>query len=495
MKLIGDIAKDGEVKAIASSAITAGAPLVVNSDGTVGAITAAATVAIGSKTTFNTADLNDLISIFDPDTNKIILAYKDEGNSSHGSIRVATIDPSNNSVTFGTKKVFSSAITFKIGGVYDTNSNRLVLIYTSGPNTAKTGSVIVGTVSGTTVNFGTAVVFNNASTNEQGVGNPSITFDSNSNRIVIAYEDTGNSKYGTTRVGTVDPSDNSISFGSEEVFIQADVGTMGMCFDTNKNRVILAYTNDASTRAEVIVGTVDPSDNSISFGSALVFNAVRTLNFDQGVIFDSNTNQVVIIYGDTGGSANIEALVGSVDSSDNSITFGSIATGPGYLGAGLATAFNSDTNTIIVGHLHPSNAGGNVLVATVSGTDVSFGTPSVYNATNYSINESIAYDSNSKRALLLVKDYGTNGNGVAYVYRTPAVTNITTENFIGLSDGVYAIGQTATIKTDGSIVSLSSLTAGQEYFVQADASLGTTAATISVSAGTAISSNKLIVRG
>ena len=34
------------------------------------------------------------------------------------------------------------------------------------------------------------------------------------NKIVIAFRDGGNSNYGTAIVGTVDPSDNSITFGS-----------------------------------------------------------------------------------------------------------------------------------------------------------------------------------------------------------------------------------------------------------------------------------------
>ncbi len=44
----------------------------------------------------------------------------------------------------------------------------------------------------------------------------STTFDSNANKIVIAYQDGGNSNYGTAVVGTV--SGSSISFGTPVVF-------------------------------------------------------------------------------------------------------------------------------------------------------------------------------------------------------------------------------------------------------------------------------------
>ena len=44
----------------------------------------------------------------------------------------------------------------------------------------------------------------------------SATFDSTNNKVVIAYRDGSNSDYGTAIVGTV--SGTSISFGSEVIF-------------------------------------------------------------------------------------------------------------------------------------------------------------------------------------------------------------------------------------------------------------------------------------
>ena len=74
--------------------------------------------------------------------------------------------------------------------------------------------------------------------------------------------------------------------------------------------------------------------------------------------------------------------------------------------------------------------------------------------------------------------------------------NLTSENFIGFSDAAYADTQTATIQAGGAInTGQSSLTIGQQYFVQTDGTIGTTAATPSVIAGTAVSATDLIVKG
>ena len=48
------------------------------------------------------------------------------------------------------------------------------------------------------------------------------TFDSNSNKVVVTYSDQGNSGYGTAIIGTIDDSDNSISFGTAVVFESAN---------------------------------------------------------------------------------------------------------------------------------------------------------------------------------------------------------------------------------------------------------------------------------
>ena len=75
------------------------------------------------------------------------------------------------------------------------------------------------------------------------------------------------------------------------------------------------------------------------------------------------------------------------------------------------------------------------------------------------------------------------------------VQNLTAENYIGISNGAYSNGQTATVQLIGSVDDAqSSLTPGQKYYVQNDGSLSTTADSPSVLAGTAIASTKLLIK-
>ena len=71
------------------------------------------------------------------------------------------------------------------------------------------------------------------------------------------------------------------------------------------------------------------------------------------------------------------------------------------------------------------------------------------------------------------------------------------ENFLGWSSAAYSDGDTSVIKVTGNTVSgLSSLTPGKKYYVQGDGSVALTPASgLSVEAGLALTSTRLLVKG
>ena len=111
----------------------------------------------------------------------------------------------------------------------------MVVVYKD-QNNSNYGTAIVGSLSGTTMTWGTPVVFNAGDTEEI-----SACFDSTNNKVIISYKDIGNSDYVTLIVGTIGGGNSrSISFGSE---IQLNSTTTNTCveFDPDKGRVV-AYT-------------------------------------------------------------------------------------------------------------------------------------------------------------------------------------------------------------------------------------------------------------
>ena len=95
------------------------------------------------------------------------------------------------------------------------------------------------------------------------------------------------------------------------------------------------------------------------------------------------------------------------------------------------------------------------------------------------------------------RDGSDSDKGKANIYR-PAYdeTNLTSENYIGIAEYAAADTETATVLIKGGVSpDQSSLTPGQTYFVQTDGTIGTSADSPSVTAGTAVTSTKLIVKG
>jgi len=442
----------------AQDTVATGQPVTINTKGAIAdnIPQIVQTVGYGSVVQYDssnlaTGDSNALA--FDSSNNKVVLIYRDNGNSNYGTALVGTIDTSDDSISWGSATVFESA---SIGGTsltFDSSNNKVVgFFHDIGDSNKMKG--IVGTVSGTSISFGSATDVSTA-----GTANAAATFDTNSNKVVVAFTDTNNSGYGTARVGTV--SGTSISFGTAVVYTSAEANHKADCitFDSSNNRVVIAYTLSSGTnRGNAIVGTVSGTD--ISFGTQVAFNA----NFSghQTATFDTSNNKVVIVFQDSSNSDQGTAVVGTVDSSDNSISFGSEAI---FNAAGtdtISSTFDSTSNTVLIAYRDAGDSSdGVVIVGTVSGTSISFGSENKY-TTGTAYRNRIIYDSNAKRAVVIYSEGDQSNRGDSIVFRPAANLD---------------------------------LTAAQTYYVQTDGTLSQTADSPSVTAGTAVAGSTLIVKG
>ena len=165
-----------------------------------------------------------------------------------------------------------------------------------------------------------------------------------------------------------------------------------------------------------------------------------------------------------------------------------------------SASYNEAAGKIVIAYADASNADkGFVIVGTVSGSSISFGTAVEYNNQDATYN-AVIYDPTTKQNVIFYQDYnGSSGvaNGQSNVFAAAYTsTNLTSENFVGFANSGYADGQSAAINSTCAVDNKQSgLTAGQTYYVQTDGTLGTAADDPSVVAGTAISSNSIIVKG
>ena len=495
MKYIGNVQSqaNAEVFAVASGALPDGKPVIVNADGTVSVVgLGSVDQAIGTPVIFEQGNATNFIgSAFDSNSNKVVIAYRDGGNSNYGTAIVGTVDPSDNSISFGTAVVFFSATVQQCKVVFDSSNNKIVINF---GGTSEYGTAIVGTVSGTTISFGTAVVYTNTTANSTIFGIP--TFDSNSNKVVIAYRSQSNSSRGDAIVGTV--SGTAISFGSAVTFNNSVTSDIAITFDSNSSKVIIAYESaggSPANRGYARVGTV--SGTSISFGTEVRLHEDSTTIEHTIATFDSTNNKVIVGYRDAGNSNLGTFLVGTVSGTD--ISFGPRRDfdASSVWAKTPSISFDTQAGKFVVGYRDSNNSNyGTLKVGTVSGTNITFGSEVVYEqaTTDYFAS---AYDSFNKKVVISYRDDGNSNYGTAVVFQAAASpTNLTSENYIGISNAAYADTQTATIQAGGAVNSgQSSLTIGQQYFVQGDGTLGLSADDPSVIAGTAVSATDLIVKG
>ena len=486
-KLAFDSVSAGTFTATASGALSNGDTVIINSDGSVTAVgtsdSALNPPTAGTAVEFEAGTTNGPpTGVFDSNSNKVVIAYSDASDSTKGKAVVGTV--SGTSISFGTAVEFEAGNTSHISMAFDSNSNKVVIAYRDGGN-SNYGTAIVGTVSGTSISFGTAVVFESAA-----VSYTATVFDSNVNKIAIAYRDGGNSDYGTAIVGTV--SGTSISFGTATVFESATALEFGGAFDSSNNKVVFAYKDAGNSNyGTAVVGTI--SDTSISFGTPVVFSGTDAVSAVIGAVFDSNANKIVFAYNNATDTST-DAVVGTV--SGTSISFGTpVEVSSTNNNNTHSLAFDSHANTVILAFMEASTEDLEVVIGTVSGTSISFGTSLKAAEHTSSEQYSVTYDSNAKKAVVAYHDDDDSSKGKAVVVSVnETATNLTPENYVGIANGAYSNSATATIQISGELDDAqSSLTPGQVYYVQGDGSLGLKPDVPAVVAGIAISATKLML--
>ena len=475
-------------------------------------------------------------AVYDSAANRVLISYSARGSDSYDGKSVvykagtAPLTAENYVGMSGgpvvsevnSKVAFESAQITNASSTIDTNVNRIVIAYLDEGNSSY-GTAIVGTISGSTVSFGTAVVFSSSATKYT-----STVFDSNSNKIIIGFEDSGASGHGKCIVGTINAGNNSISFGTVATFEAAAVSYVSLAFDSNSNKAVVAFVDEGdSNKGKARVATV--SGTNISFGSIQTFaNAATTGIFSA---FDSNSNKVVISYGDTANSGYGTSIVGTVSATN--ISFGSEVAFASHEISFLTSTFDSSNNKIVLAYKNGANNQGTAIVGTVSGTGISFGTAVVF-STLSTASVGSTFDTAAGKVLLTFDTGGAvtriisgtvSGTGISFSASTifagltlsqsftiPNYNSVTNNVLIVLTDsgnsaygtavvfseeirGQVASGSSASVDIIGTVsTNQAGLTPGQSYFVQTDGTITTTAGTPSVFAGTAISATKLLVK-
>ena len=165
-------------------------------------------------------------------------------------------------------------------------TDKIVIVYHEHANNIV---AYVGTITnGTSLSWGSKVTV--ASSNKEI---PDVCYDSNAGKFLVVWRNTASSNQGEAAVGTV--SGTSISFGSTVVYDSGGVSNVNVRYDDNAQKSMILYRN-ATTSVKAVVATI--SGTSVSFGTALTLqNSDSVAGAGLSLVYDNNANKFVALYG------------------------------------------------------------------------------------------------------------------------------------------------------------------------------------------------------
>jgi len=494
MKAFGNIAKDSEVRAVASGALTNGASVIVNSNGTVSVVSGSSvTQATGSKVVFESAASDYISGTFDSTNNKVLIAYRDQGNSNYGTVVCG--DVSGTSITFGTPAVFRSGSVQYINMAFSPERGRAVITYQD-LSLGSDGYVVPCHVSNAssnvvTVETGGKLEFSTSDAQFNYIAYDGPSGDGGS-YFVIAYRD-DSSSIGKLALVKYPASGDALSLESTTNFSTNNPQVVGqVATGASSGTGVLSY----RAIGDYLYGRAySRSGTTVTFGTEKEVYSVAIGASPPGLVYDSVNDKFVFAWNRDSPSDGM-AIVASV--SGTTITTGTAVVFHSANVEKVTAGYHSASGKTVISFQDSSDSNkGKIFLGTVSGTSISFGSETlIYDAALSGQNMPVIPETENNTVVLGISQQSPQ-NGSAVVFRPAySTTNLTSENFIGFSDGAFADTQSAAINTTNTIDrNQSSLTAGQTYFVQNDGTLSETAADPSVTAGTAISATELIVKG
>jgi hypothetical protein len=275
------------------------------------------TITMGSKTTFRSGSAcYNIRGVWDPDANKLLVAYRDGGDTNRGSLSIGTV--SGNSCTFSGNFNFSnneiiSASADRLGICYDTKNNQVVINYL--PQTLGKALFAVGTISGSTATFSSM---------------QNLTFDvSNPDRVSCVYDEKADavvflSAHNISSIRkVVAKAGRGVSVGSSVPYavgaqVVADTGnanSVDIVYNSVAGVSVIAYTSNDTTPADLMrtaVLTVGVN-TSLAISSVQAITNYKSDNYANNVLgYNAAINRVLITTkrdGEGGGGGGGDATI------------------------------------------------------------------------------------------------------------------------------------------------------------------------------------------
>ena len=489
----------GSIVGVSSGSITGGKGVIVAADGKLMAASGTNEV-FGTNTQAESADAGGwgVGYIYDTASNKHVMFYQDSDDSNKGKVKVGTL--SGTTITWGTPVTFTTNEVIIFNACYDVGNNKCVVFYSDRSDGNK-GKTCSGTVSGTSITTGTPVdVFGD------DIRYGWITYCANSDHNYAASCTIQSSPYDAkTRIGKYSSGsgDNYSTWPNSPVSYDASSRAIAVtsCWDSTANKLVIAYGRYNSTEAGTIIAGTIASD-AITFGSSQTFDSSRTDRLDN-VVHNPDTGKNMIVWCEGSNGTGYYTLARTATLSGTTFTFGTESNvsrnAEGSLVRTNMCSVVYDTAAKKYAIIYAENVTGVTngysayLDIASDGTISSKGwyqfRPGLDNmGDSYPM---MVYDPDAAKTVALT--YGADKRW--YYVEGLRVSNMTDNNYVGISQASYTDGQSAKVDVTGATnEAVSGLSPANKYYVLADGTLSTTADSGNITAGVAVAANKLLLR-
>jgi len=204
--------------------------------------------------------------------------------------------------------------------VHDDATNKNLIVYIKNDNKLY-GKVYEVHTNNYINNFGSEVLIDSSTSMKYYT----VGYDSNTNRCLVVYGDVGNSEYLTAVVGTIDASDNSVSFGTATV-LSINFKGGNLSFDTNVNQFLLQFVDGSGKGRSIPVTVTGGSTNTVTFGNSGTAyqpsgtDNIQTMSIGEASCFFPNRNKVAMFWINSSQSSRVYAQSGTISGSGSSAT-------------------------------------------------------------------------------------------------------------------------------------------------------------------------------
>ena len=479
------------ITGICSGTMPANRAVCVHSDGKVGVVTGTAAL-FGSGVEVDTAQVSGAGQEVAYGNNVVVVHYADQANNSY--VKAGTI--SGTTITWGTKVQVSTNEQGQIFIVYNAVASNFIVSYRRDNG----GRLKLVTVSGTTCTVGSEVDYE---TTNGYIENVAMSYDSTAQKAVIAYKE-GSTNQVHARVITADSSSISLGTKNSNIF-GATADNPWLYYDSVTNKTYVTGQDNGTSSMSFMIGTISGTD--ITFANKSQPLGTMSASYKVVMVRDTTKNKLIVV-GRGSGSGTTDNLYYTLGTwGGSNFTWTTKIAPMTNKPADFRISYNPGGKTMVM--VGENNTAFQASYWTAKDAESYEDDPDTLNWSDPKVLSTTSAGEWTSMADIpdgVVMTYASNtGNGANYLHYSieqfqNSTLNDDGQNFIGFSKQAYTDGQTATIKVVGNVVAgQAGLTTGSDYYIQGDGGLliyyfSNKNTATNVKAGTAIKNDQLLIR-